>query len=233
MAALYPILSGDQGLVLGREQFIRRMSIGYNWSWLRIGVRGMVYCNSGYFVGSFRIGLTTALRQFDAPDADMVYVDHGTMNTWQCNLNNFGNHCAYWSPADGFQVKLGATVTNGVFGTNNQSDGGQVYCSFGLYPTRFLALVDIWRNGTTLTGRAYNKAQNSQGPTIADVSQEAFFNDLESATPSLMGTFYNPGGANGGATNYAGAGLLDSIYLHWRTNAPMLIINDLAVCRYS
>ena len=229
MAFVASLIAGEQQLVMGREQYIRKMAFGADWNKVRIAMRCCVY-GSVNFNGALGLGLTTDSRQYYASNSDMVYIDCNRLSApqfWQ--MYRPGSNGSFRSPETSFKSKLNGVVSNGPAGNDDYNVGSPAWCSFGAYPTRFLFYADFSRV-SGITGQFWQKYGTNQGPVISDMSSNNFFYDLE--TPTLGQLQLNTSFAAAGVVPYTGAGMLDSVWLMWATNEPKLIVSDLAVCRW-
>jgi len=220
---------GEQTLVMGNEQYIRKMAIGSNWTYVRIALRCCVTCAPNVTIAAaLGVGLTYNMRQQYASDADMV---------WWC-YNNLDAPQNWWTSASGIAysqgqcrayAKLGTVTTLGIAGLDDYNNGRVWRCAFGCLPNRFLAYVDFYRSGGLINAKTWSLGNNSAVPTITDTDQGKFYYDLETYTPAVLNNSYQ----NLGDTSYTGAGVLDSLWIRWRStnSAYKLMISDLAVCR--
>jgi hypothetical protein len=230
MAAITSLISGDNMLVMGNEQFIRPMTFGNNWNRVRICIRFCIYGSSN-FVGGMGLGLCNG-KQYFASDSDMVYYAIATDSTlgplvaWgRTTSNRF-----YFSSIGGHFAcaKVGNTTYQGTGGTNNL--GSPVYFGQGAYPLRYMIAADFTRSGSSFSLTAWGVSNTSAVPAFTDQDQGSFFYNLENPTPVGLGSTYTPTGPTGYT---GGSGLLNSVWLAWRTTTPVLLVSDLAVCRYA
>lgn len=217
-------------LVLGNEQFMRKMDFGYNWNRIRILLRCCVY-GTYSFNSFFGIGICSGFNQYNSSTSDMLIYGVNT----QPSILDY----KLWSRIGTSQFvasttlcyvgsKVGNTAANGTAG--QLSSGQTVWTPLGMYPNRMLICVDFIRSGSSFTGRAWGKESGTSSTTYTDVDQTTFFYDAESLTPSSITSGFMPNGT----TSYAGgSGLLDTLWISWGAVTPVLLISDLVVCRHT
>jgi len=219
---------GEQTLVMGNEQYIRKMAIGSNWNHVRIALRCCVTCAPNVTIAAaLGVGLTYDMRQQYASDADMVYWCYNNLDAPQ-NWYAGASGIAYAQGQCRAYAKLGTVTTLGIAGIDDYLNGRVWRCAFGTQLYRFLTYVDFYRTGVNINVRTWSFGNNSVVPTITDIDQGKFYYDLESYPVVLNNSFQSVGD-----TSYTGSGMLDSVWIRWRStnSAYKLMISDLAVCR--
>lgn len=219
------MFTGDRALQLGREQYIRPMSIGYNWTKLRVGFRYTVQFPASVATGSFTLayGLTCQSKQYFDANADMVYTAYSSATDLSATptflVNGFtatyglGNYNKVTN-----QTKVGVTYNQSSVGSNNQT-------LYMLKTLRGIVLCDFTRGSGTITVQPWARSASSP----LDQAQSDFLINMEHETTP---PFVTTGSLPTGALTYGGTGLLDSLWLFWGNWIPLINIHDIAVCRF-
>jgi hypothetical protein len=225
-------LLGEQTLVMGNEQFIRKMAIGSNWQKVRIALRCCVTCDSTVpIVAAMGLGLTRGMRQQFAADADMVYWSYHALNAPQAWIAS-AQGLAYRQGYCAAYANLNGVTTQGIAGYDDYNNGVPWRGGFGSYPKRFIVHNDFWRQAGTIYVKSWCYGASYSNPTVTDKDQGIFYWDLESdLSPSTLNTTFQ----NSGTTSYTGSGELDSVWIRWTSTNPAykLMISDIGVCRMS
>jgi len=103
MASIVENIIGDKALQMGSEEFVRKMRIGNNWNYLRIGVRIVVNGTATISAARFQLGLC-----------------NGDQETWASN-----NCAGYIGVAPGFVTSGGHAYTYNAAGYFTYSGSGQ------------------------------------------------------------------------------------------------------------
>lgn len=227
MAQIISVL--DKQLALGREQYLRPMAWGANWQKIRIGIRCNIYGSQALpdTDTGIELGVCRQSIQYNDANADMVYY------RWGGQLYGMG-----WNPNGdtgyfGFNVrrtdvmsKVGGTVNNV---TQDSPSGGYPIGGPG---NLYLFLVDVTRNGSTFDLALWmNSTVGFWNASIYDLyaamQYDTIPNVISNPVPLLDYVRY-------GTANYAGSGLLDTVWLGWRTVVPSipLCVSEIMVSRF-
>lgn len=222
MAWLYQANTSTKGIQMGNEEWSHRMSIGTNWTKLRIGVRIAVPTVQGFdgpVTGSFILGVTQGTQNvFKSPTCTefMGFVlGNVSTSSWSYGVNGTGY---VFNPRPVVINKLEGVVTV-------RNTGSANYYISANNNVRTMAFVDITKNSAT----NYTIAPFLPGNTtqaVADNGLTNFIWSMESNTTPL-----NCNTVVTGTFDYTGPGLMDSIYFGWERSVPPITLFDIAACR--
>jgi hypothetical protein len=216
MAQIISVL--DKQIALGSEQYIRPMAWGSNWEKIRIGIRYNLYGSQWLPDGAsgLGIGLCHQSAQYHDANADMVFYRQGLGYSiyWYS-----GNYFLYNQGQAGVIAKVGSNLTTVALGSNTNS-------TFGGAGNRFLMLLDVVKSGTSFTLNCW--------PASLEGYWNATVNDLYSAMESVGNSIPKLSAFGSGTANYAGSGLLDSVWIGWQTTVPQVpfCISEVLVSRF-
>ena len=222
MAWLYQATSTAKGIQMGNEEWGHTLAIGTNWTKLRIGWRG--YCQTlmafkGHVFGTAVIGVCTGTAQMFKSPICTEFMGLGMGNSsvpdWTFATSP-ANHVINTRPV--MQTKL-----NGAFVAQNTGSAAE-YIS-ALAAARTQMFVDITKNGSgSYTIQGWLPGNTTQATT--DNTYNQFIGSMENNT-----TPTNCSATVASTFNWAGAGLMDTMYFSWAKSVPVLVTCDLAACR--
>jgi len=231
MASIVENITGNKALQLGNEEFVRKMTWGNNWNWLRIGCRASL--NGSATLSTIRLQLGVANGDTDTWSssncAGYVAACCGAItNTGGTTLTWDGTNYRYSGPGvndSGATSKLGSTVSDTQGGTNGTlryiaSSAG------GSNPSILMADIVRVGGGTyTCYWRTVTSTQLAQLPTFYDFLRCMEDNSLSSYAPTYIG------GASG--MNRTTVDNLDTLSVYWNYSTPTIEIADLCVVRFN
>lgn len=217
MAQIITVL--DKQLALGSEQYIRPMAWGLNWCKIRIGIRYNLYGSQWLpdGVSGLSMGLCRQSIQYHDASADMVFFQQGFGYAiyWYS-----GNYFLYNQGQAGVYAKVGSNLTTVLLGNNTNS-------YFGGAGNSYIMLVDVVKSGIAFNLNCWH--DNVGG------SWNSTVNDLYAAMETSGGPIQRLDRfGDGGTANYAGSGLLDSVWIGWQTTVPKVpfCISEVLVSRF-
>jgi hypothetical protein len=222
MAAIVELFTGDSSLQLGREQYIRPMSIGYNWDKIRVGIYYSVQVPSAseamYITMAY--GLTCQSKQWWDAGADMAYTLYAESSlvaapTFHVDTIVPGSYGIGVLNKAVNQTKVGAVISTGALGGN--------YPVCVSYTMRGMFFTDISRQTGQLVFQPWLRGADPTDQLVSD-----FLVDMESET----GPIFCGQSSSAGAVSYSGTGLLDSFWCYWGQSIPVISLHAIAVCRF-
>lgn len=222
MAFIVETISLDRSLQFGNEEFGRVLSMGTNWSMLRIGVRMAVNTTGGIIRGGFVMGVcqgsTNMYKSLNTTDfMGMCFGGNIDVSDYLFTVGPPG----YISYSGQLPIitRVGSTTT--LKGGNNPG----AFMSAQPNTTVSNMFVDITK-GSSYSVAAY--IPTSAGNAQANTSLSTFLTSMENDTAVPTNT------AAAGAITfvYSGAGLFDTVNIAWNHSVPSVTIYDLAVCRF-
>ena len=223
MAFIVETISGDRRIQLGYEEFIRRMTIGTNWTKIRIGLRLALNGSSSLSSSApFFLGVCQGANGFLSPvTTDYFGAKPGNTSAegWTFTAGAPGSY----NPVNaGYYVakKTGSTITNtGIVVPNSPFFVSSPATNHSQF------FLDITKGSPNYTTAMW--APNSV-QVVTDVAVSAFLSNLENET--APGTVTALGALSTNA--YSGAALFDSVSVVWTRSTPTVEISDIAVCRF-
>jgi hypothetical protein len=210
----------DKRIVLSNGQFARKLSIGSNWTRLRLGIRfgmtdlGVAPTGTPRFAAGFCSGLSNLFG--DATTDNWVGIISNTATWAYAAADHYG------SVVFGAAKRVGSTLTVGSNAAGSVSIGA-VSASTGVQ--RALFFVDITKGSPNYTVQAFTAGGTPPDSTIAQ-----FLAQLESSTPSLSGYTWNTSTTIAADESTGG---FDSINVSWDRSSFNAEISDVGVCRFS
>jgi hypothetical protein len=224
MAAIVNV--SDKRFQLGREDWVRTMSIGTNWTKIRVGVTWAINGVAAFPNGFFLIGLCQGGIPYSSPNCiDFVGRTANTMSVANNSYTstpvgsqsyNVGNSPSYFF----FKKGTGLTAT-----TTGASDNESVWA--GASGKKTAVFMDFIKNGDTTIGNSlwYHNVTtpNTDWNTLQRFLQDA---ESENAIPNLAGGGIFTGGVTGSNQ------LWDSVNLYWNKSSPTIEIGAVVVIKF-
>lgn len=227
MAFITETFLNDKTLQMGREEFVRPISIGAQWTKLRIGLLFSVYQPYGllngnaYVMGSggdYAIGLCEGYEGFTKPSTTeaLVIRPYTAAQTWSAAAG-------YWTSS----VNPGRmTLKQGTVETTVSS--GSIGGSGPMYPVRNAWFYDFTLSqhtpGATITGALWGSTTGPAATT--DVNRSDFLTRIQNEgapAQQLMTTFT--------LSNYTGNFNLNSVCFYWPRSVPTILVSEIAALR--
>ncbi len=216
MASIVENISGDKAIELGNEDFVRKMSIGSNWRWLRIGLRlAMADTGANITNASFVVGVNQGTDYSFRSSSCIDFV--GFSWPWNFDAGTANRTATYYEAVYFDSIrKVGSTIT-----TVRCVNASTLAISNAPSSTRSTFMLDI------ITG-VTNWGVSLWVPTaIADVSWDTFMNQVQRESPPSLSHVDMVLVAHG--SSHA----LDSICLRWAKTSPALFyISDICAVRF-
>lgn len=213
----------QRAIQLGNEEFGRTMSIGTNWTKIRIGIRCAVNGVGGLINAGLALGVcqgTTNMYK-SVTCTDFVGIHFGI------TPDNSTFTFVLTSPAYYTQGSVSLPTITKVNGTLTNRSGQNTTSYLGSAPgtTAVVGYVDILK-GSSYTVTPY--WPNSVGNVQTNSTALQFITGMETdGTPSNVAAY------TAATYAYTGAGLFDTVNVSWSRSTPTLTIFNLAVCRFS
>lgn len=222
MAWLYQATTTSKGIQMGNEEFAHTLSIGTNWTKLRLGWRGYVSTLLSFNanpLGTIILGVCTGTQELYKSPICTEFMGFNVSSTialtWTF-ANSPANHVA--NPRPNSITKLNGAFT--IQGTASQN----AYIS-AVSTARTQMFVDITKNSATnYTIQTWMPGNTTQATT--DNTFNSFISAIENnTTPTNCAT-------QGASTfSWAGPGLMDTMYFGWQKSIPVLTTLDICACR--
>lgn len=228
MAAIVEFVSGDRTLILGNEQYIRRMSFGADWDHIQIVIRAAPYASSS-FTWSLAIGVTSQGRGYYALDSDMVGASWGESVSYVAG------------PPRSFTWTWGGGNVY-IFRRKNNVNTNTGVGNSGLRSGSVMPIMNVWgvdiaksgNNGFTIGHCDCGIAVATGGASMSrSVFRESIHYDMTSPNGSSSNRNCYAVETTSTITGYAGDGQLDSVLIKYGSNTQPLCISDIFVYRYT
>lgn len=226
MAFITETFLNDKTLQMGREEFVRPMSIGAGWKKLRLGILFSLYQPYGllkgnaYALGSqgnYAIGVCEGYDGFTKPTTtDAVVISpYPATTAWSLGVG-------YWT------ASLNPGKITWKYGSTESSQlTGSIGTTGPLYPTRNAWFFDLALSqrsaGATISGAVWGST--SAGVAQTDVSRTDFLTRIENENAPAqqqMTTF---------TLSYNGNFNLNSVCFYWPRSIPTLLVSEIAALR--
>lgn len=230
MASIVENITGDKALQLGNEEFVRKMTIGNNWNYLRIGYRVIVNGTANITAPRLYAGLNNGDQNTFASSACDGWIGMGPNPTLANNwIYNVGGYYAYGqgaaAPFGLYAKKLGSTTTEAIAGAQLN----HYIAAAGSGPS--LLFVDILRTSSS----TYTIYFRSAGVTGAATTTTTFYDLLRSMEDEAAGNYATAFMSSTPATSLSVTGMpsnLDTVSLYWNKSTPTVEISDLSIVRF-
>jgi hypothetical protein len=223
MASIVENIIGNKALQLGNEEFVRKLSFGNSWTFMRVGIYFRVMGTSTILhQPRLQIGLNNGDQNtFRSPTCagySGTAIGYASNNTWTYDGANrrysrtiYTNWCI---------KKLGATITDTVIGGTNATGyiASADSAGPGIYVSSFLRTA----TGFTVTGNYQTLANFTAFPTYYN-----FMQVMEAEGD--LGT-YTTGSSN--SENQTGLSNLDTVSIFWNRNLPVIEIYNVIAAVY-
>lgn len=225
----------DNRLVLFNSQIARQMSIGSNWTYLRIGVRFAIQGTATFGPYRLFVGVTSGVNHVYYSD----YCQHALVFVSGMSVTN----ATYGATAGGYYILgSGPVIYSKVSQTETSQQpsyvgGPQTYVAADAPNRNCFQTFDLVKLGGGLFTCVANGAQTNTGTPIANIGY-----DLIRA--AMLSTSYTDSAAIAGlnqgtprnttvALNEGVNGAFDSVYIYWRHPSVGIEISDVLVSRLS
>ncbi len=238
MAWIFDRFVNSRRFQMGREELLRPLPFGTDWTRLRIGIRYSVndsarsaYVTAGNYGYCTYLGIQQGTGSFlNSTVADWIgggnigsnALPNGQLNSYNAGSPGYytmaqGRPNAVWKTGSSYTFASESSVTVYITGSGeNAGFGNQYFC--GSY-------VDIIKGSPNYTFNIYycDTIANAQ----TNVTEAAFLANME-----LGGTPTNTTGAAGKTIAYTGSGLFDTLSIIVTRCWPSTEIGSIAVVRY-
>lgn len=230
MASIVENILGDKALQLANCEFVRKLSFGNQWTFMRIGMRVRIFGSASTATPAmFHVGLNNGdVNTYNSPICDgYIGIVPGTNSggsnfyyTYDSLNKRYGSNTTYWY--------MNVTKTGGSTAFAHYGGTGQSFYAGAAAKPRLFMVGFLRTASTSVTPYFYpvTSAQYYYGEpdlyTLLRIMQidtlDAFATNYISNPPS-----------SAAVTSPAN---LDTLSLYWNRNIPALEIHDLCVVRY-
>jgi hypothetical protein len=219
MARINEPVVGDKSLRLQAESFLRPLTIGADWSMIRIGM--LVTVDPVQIVnGGLLIGLSAGALAWENTSANVVGYHVGGTALFGGTWGLFSTYQQWPAGACGFGVsKVGTTITT-------VNDAGQQRAISTVPANRTTLFIDIFRGSPNYTvigwvGNAPYATINTAGNFLTWLEYTVSPPHAISGLPFAL------------SVAYSGSAALDTLIVRWQNTSPGLEIYRINVIRFS
>lgn len=224
---LYEVAAdGDVRAYLAGNTLRRTLSIGTDWTRLRLGIRFSYEDSGANITGTprFVMGLCSGtLNPWNNGSATTLNFIGVQQNNATVTRSVVGDSNHYAGGLQPFK-RLGTTTTTGTAFTNAWVGSAQPATR------RNVLFLDIWKGSPNYTLQAFYR-DSTLG---SDVTRAKFIEQIETLSAVITNHSWTDGGPSGAGKTLAFdevAGSLNTVNLAWDRSSPKIYISDLAVVR--
>jgi hypothetical protein len=235
MASIVENIIGDRALQLGSEEFVRKLSFGNNWNFLRIAARVQINGMADIAAPRLQLGLCNG-DQATFTSANCNYVG-ATLNVDNNSRFRFASDLYFGGvPA----ITQGALAVKKIVNTTSEQIMGTTvagYIAAASLGNPSLYFVDVFRVSASSYTVYFNRCTISQ-VTNAAANLTSTYAFLRCAEDELLTSTF----AASYITSYTAAianvtltGLsanMDTVSIYWNKSTPTVEISDLSVIRF-
>ena len=227
MASIVENITGDKALQLGNEEFVRKMAIGNNWNYLRIGCRLIVNGTSDIANPRFFLGLNNGDQNTFASSSCAGWIGVGPSLSAAASWVYTTTVYRYGQTASTLYMRYASKLNS----TTVEATGGATTSCYlataGNGPT--IVYADIQRTSSstyTVFWRYADITKAPLGSTFYDLLR-----CMEDETSANYATNFTTGtGGSGSITGMPSN--FDTVSVYYNKSTPTIEISDLCVVRF-
>lgn len=227
MASIVENITGDKALQLGNEEFVRKMAIGNNWNYLRIGCRLIVNGTADIANPRFYLGLNNGDQNTFASSSCDGWIGAGTnlsvATSWVYTTTVYRYGQAGASLFMRYAKKLGSTTT--------ESAGGALTNAYlataGNGPT--IVYADFQRTSSSAYTVYWRMADLTKAP-LATTFYDLLRSMEDETSANYATNFTNATGTSASLTGMPSN--FDTVSVYYNKSTPTIEISDLCVVRF-